>query len=304
MADQWHHHRVPELLVGAGIGDGNLELVGISHQPGALPRGQSPGIPGVTATDEDLRSVFVVACRKGSRNIVLTEDAAAETVTFGAVLFGIGLEIVPKLVAQDILFEDFPARIEIPAPIGIGLRPGFAMQYGAQTGRIRAVRQRHGVPVELRGLAEAHNQNSFAMLRDEVSAVDNPDRNAVAKLIFENVPDYRKSVPAIVREQVLDIFEKERAGPLAGEDSGDIEEKRALRLAFEAMRPAKCILLGYAGEAERLAGKPGQQNVVVRNLAGRDFGDIARYRVLVIGKVRAVRPVAVGVPFAGEDTFS
>ena len=56
--------------------------------------------------------------------------------------------------------------------------------------------------------------------------------------------------------------------PVVGDDLRDVEEQRALRVAQEAVWPAERILLGDAGDRERLARKPGQAIRRVRVFSG------------------------------------
>jgi hypothetical protein len=76
-------------------------------------------------------------------------------------------------------------------------------------------------------------------------------------------------------------------------------EQRALGLVEEAVGHAEGVLLADAGEAERLAGKPGKQHVVVGDLARGDAGDVA-VELVAVPEVGPVRLLGVPVPLAAE----
>src|SRR5690606_30541683 len=83
---------------------------------------------------------------------------------------------------------------------------------------------------------------------------------------------------------------------------GDVEEKRSLRHIRKAVRPSQRILLGDAGDRERLAGESCQQQIVVWNVVFVDLRDVAGEDVVcAIVKVGRVGLAGVLVPLTGED---
>ena len=62
------------------------------------------------------------------------------------------------------------------------------------------------------------------------------------------------------------------------------------------------VLLGNARDRERLAGEPGQQQVVLRNVRLADLGDVTGDR-MAAAVVGLVRELGVAVPFARVDAL-
>ena len=112
------------------------------------------------------------------------------------------------------------------------------------------------------------------MLGHEVPAVDN-SRIKVVTQILQSVSNDSERLLLVVRDQILDVLEEKRARPFSSYDSRDIEEQRSLGFAQESVRASQGILLRDAGNAERLAGETGEQDVVVRHLGNVDRGDVA-----------------------------
>jgi len=104
-----------------------------------------------------------------------------------------------------------------------------------------------------------------------------------------------------VRLQVFDIFQHKGARALGGDDARHVEKQRALRGIGKAMRAPQGVFLGYAGNAERLTGKTGQQDIVIRHVLCIHRGDVAGNR-LPVGKVGVIGFLRVAIPFAGKDT--
>src|SRR5579862_364734 len=154
-------------------------------------------------------------------------------------LHTISLEIIPELVAQNILSDvDLIAMQNTPQPRGLG-----------------RIGQRRGIPIELRRFTKAHDQDALAVLRDETTRVENPGVDTIAQFVFENIPDHRERISPVVRQEVLHVLQQKRPRSPIGDNSRNIEEKSALGLAFEPMRPAQRILLRNPRDAERLARK-------------------------------------------------
>ena len=89
-----------------------------------------------------------------------------------------------------------------------------------------------------------------------------------------------------------------------GDDPRHIEEQRALGFVLKSVRTAERVLLGNAGDRERLTGEAGQQNVMRRDILNGDFGDVAVDFVVVVGEVRGVGLLAVLVPLGRKDALA
>ena len=117
--------------------------------------------------------------------------------------------------------------------------------------------------------------------------------------------------------EVPDILKHEGQGPARFEDPANIEEERSLRFARKPMCSPQSILLGYAGDRERLARESCDQNVVLRNSVANEVGDVvvphalgrgdlrdvACYRVRRL-EVRRVGLHRILVVLRGEDTLA
>ena len=108
-------------------------------------------------------------------------------------------------------------------------------------------------------------------------------------------------VAAIVRFQVLDVFEEKHRRAFCFDDCREAEEEIALRFALKAMGHAEALALGNSGDGEGLAGEAGGEDVVFGNRGDVEFADVGMRRVTVPGLVSFLREF---VPFAGEEAFT
>ena len=186
--------------------------------------------------------------------------------------------------------------------VGIVLTTVLAMEDCAKPGSTRGIGKRNLIPIEVGRLTEAHNQDPFAMLRHEALTVDD-SRMKVVTQIFQSVLDDSERILPSCEIRLLTFLPRRRArGLFAAMISRHIEEQRPLGFAFEAVWASQRIFLGHAGDAERLTGEAGKQNVMVGNVGDINLRDIARKRVGVVWKVGLVGLPAVVIPFAREDT--
>jgi hypothetical protein len=139
------------------------------------------------------------------------------------------------------------------------------------------------------------------MLRREPLPIDNGPRHLIPKFVAQRIQNHLEGASTIVRTEVPHIFQEEGAGTLGGDDPGNVEEKRALRGAFEPMRPAQRSFLADAGNAEWLAREPAKQDVVVGEIVSRTLGDVPDERMMVTVVLDVGLP-AEPVPLTREHT--
>ncbi len=132
------------------------------------------------------------------------------------------------------------------------------------------------------------------------SAVDNAAVDLIAEFV-KRAADYAERVSFIVGKQIAHVLEQKCTWTFRVNNSGDIEEERALRFACEAVGTTEGILLRYSGEAEGLAGEPREKNVVIGDVDGLDLRDVPGD--LVGGEVRPIGCLRIFVPLAGENAF-
>ena len=123
---------------------------------------------------------------------------------------------------------------------------------------------------------------------------------------LETLADHPECVSLVMRLKIAHVLQQEGPRALLLDDAGDIEEERPLSRVEKAVRAAQRILLGDAGDAERLAREAGDQHVVVGDLGDVDLGDVASEDVtaaLVVRKVRPVGELSELVPLGGEDAL-
>lgn len=293
---------IAELPVGLRVGHRDAELVTSgpveAHQPRAFPRGQ-PSRWALRPAHEDLRAVLEIACRERPCDVLRTDDAEAKAIPLGQVLGRIVLQVAPEMRRKNVLLEHTSIRRQ--EPLLAAFRPIFGVEDRGEARALVRVRKHDGAPIErLSDIgSDSDDEDTFSMLREEPLGIDDLPRDVVAKLLDQRTADHLEGPTPIVRGKILHVLEHERLRLLCGDDPLDVEEKRALGLAFETMLPAKRVLLGDPGDRERLAGEAGQQDVVVGNLLNGDLGDVAVDGV--IAEIRPVGDLGILVPLGGKD---
>lgn len=301
MSHNIDHDRISELSVGPHIRNRNPERVRETHQPCAFARCQPAWIHTFALVNEDFRTVLVVACREGARHAVRVGQPEAETVAGGAVLGSVGLQVGPELVGQGVFLIDtvrgvveetfaVPWQLRLAAIRFMQYLRQFALAFGGQ---------RQGVEVEVDRFAKADDENALTVLRYEVGAVDDAIVDVVAEFVAQGAADDVEGAAFIVRDEVFDVFQQEGARALGLDDAGDVEKERALRFAGKAVGAAKRVFLGDAGNREGLAGKAGEQQVVIGNFGGVDLRNVAIDGVTA-GEIFGIGLLRVAIPLAGE----
>lgn len=271
-------HRVAELAVGLGIRDWDLEGIGVSHEPGAFAGGEAAWVLAAALGDEDFAAVLVVAGAEGAGGVGWGDDAAAEAIALGLVFAGVVLEVGPEFVAQGVF------------------RGWVGFEDGAEAWGICG----WGWEREGGRLAEADEEDAFAVLGEPVAGIDDAVVEVVAEVGGERFVDDGEGASFVVAGEVLDVFEDESGGLVVPEDAGDFEEEIALALVIESVASAQGEFFADAGEAEGLAGKTAAEDVVGGNVAGADRADIAGWFLL---EICLVGPAGPAVPVAREDAM-
>ena len=96
----------------------------------------------------------------------------------------------------------------------------------------------------------------------------------------------------VVRTELFDVFEQKSERLFDPQNLFNIEKQGAARIRKPLFRP---------DNAERLARKPGQQNVVVGNVVRVNLGDVARW---FFAKMSLVHRLRVFVPLGREDILT
>lgn len=233
--DNGHSDRVAELLVGSRIRDGDLPGVRIAHQARALAGRQLARIA-PRATDEHFRTILVIAGRQGPAYIIRADQAEPKAIAFRAMLFGIGLQVVPEPVAQDVLCLDPAIVLEVATVVRIALRSILRVEHSSKArGNVEGRHLEVG-PIEGHAFPKTNNENSFAMLRNEVARINDVPVNLVAQFIAQRAKNYLKRISAIVRQEILYVFQQERGRAFGLNNPRDVEEQSALGGALKSMR--------------------------------------------------------------------
>ena len=177
---------------------------------------------------------------------------------------------------------------------------------------------------------EADQNDPFTVLGDEMSGVDDfwVIRSTevyvghVVPQLIECFQDYLEGLPFIMTFQIFDVLKQKSRRPLCFQNPGYVKEQRSLGIALKSMLSAQRVLLRHSGKGEWLAGKAGQQYVMIGNVliyvpvrlllrdirvAGEsNFSDVLVEHVLiwiavVVGLVSSYR---ILVPLAGEHAFA
>src|SRR5688572_26414109 len=133
------------------------------------------------------------------------------------------------------------------------------------------------------------------MLRHEVSPVYDLDVDVIAQLLREGAMYDLEGSPLVVRLEVLHILQQESAGSFLRNNPNDIEEQGTLSLVIESMLVPEGVLLGHASNREWLTRKPGEKDIVIRNLLLFDLCDVPGY-LMTGGKINRVALLSVLVP--------
>lgn len=189
---------------------------------------------------------------------------------------GVVLEVGPEFVAQGVF------------------RGWVGFEDGAEPWGIRG----WGWEREGGRLAEADEEDAFAVLGEPVAGIDDAVVEVVAEVGGERFVDDGEGASFVVAGEVLDVFEDESGGLVVPEDAGDFEEEIALALVIESVASAQGEFFADAGEAEGLAGKAAAEDVVGGDIAGADRADITGWFLSEIG---LVGPAGPAVPVARKD---
>ncbi len=111
--------------------------------------------------------------------------------------------------------------------------------------------------LERAAIAEADEEDAFAVLRHEALRVYHAVVNMVFQVVGEGVPDDAEGAALVVALEVFDVFQHEGVGPVVVNQFGELEKEVALFLVREAVFPAATEVFGDVRDAEGPAGKTG-----------------------------------------------
>lgn len=195
-----NNNRISELLVCASIGNRDFEIVREAHQPRAFSRRQSARVLALTLINQDFRSVLVVARREGARDVVRRDQSEAETVSLGAVLFGVALQVVPEVIGKGVF---------VLHPLLLVIEESFFVPFQYRLGAVGAMQdafqfylalgaQGQRAEVECNRLLKADDDDALPMLGREMRPIYHAIVNVVAKLVCQGAPDDIEGAPLVV----------------------------------------------------------------------------------------------------------
>ena len=250
-----------------------MECLRVTHEPGAFARRKSARILALLR-DEDFRAVLVVAGAEGAGSVFLRDKAEAETVSGGLVLPGVILEVLPQVVGERVFVRH------------VGVEDAFELRpFGWEFGEL-----------EVAPRLEPDEENALAVLRHHAPGVNDLVINGVAKLLGERAVDDLKGAALVMPLEVLDVLQHKGGRLVEADDAGEVEEEVALLLVLETMLAAEAELLGHAGDAERLAGKAGAEDVELRDVGDGYVVDVAVRCLSEVGGVGDLRMLVTAVP--------
>jgi hypothetical protein len=164
-------------------------------------------------------------------------------------------------------------------------------------------RQVEIIPAEAGLFPETHHHNPLPVLGQEVFGIDDAGVELIAEFVFQCPADHFEGPALVVAFQVLDVLKQEGRRSVSFQVCGRHQRTACPGFHREAVRSAEGILLGNPGNREGLAGKAGQQHIMLRYVFCVDLCDVAFDRA-VVAVIGLVGQLGVLVPFAGEYAAS
>ena len=209
--------------------------------------------------DQNFRAVFVVACAQRPRLVLAGDQPKAKSVARRFVFGCVILQILPKMVGQGVFVRDI--RFED----GFEFRPF----------------RRECREFKIARLPETNEKDALAVLGHDALRVNDPVINCVAENFRQGFVDDAEGVALVVALEVLHVLQHERIRLVILDDVRQREKQVALFKVFKSVFFAEAQFLGNTRDAERLAGKSGAKDVVIRdfiqngmNIAVRSFAVI------------------------------
>lgn len=211
--------------------------------------------------------------------------------------FGVGLKIGPEFIRERVFRRGtsstaFRNRIRVVGSLARLMQNGFESR--------RILRPGNRIPIKVSRIGESNDEDPLTMLRHQAGGVDHAKTHVIAEFLRQRFQNHGEGFSLVVSLEMPNVFEEKSARALLGEDSSDVEKQRALGLVGETVAASEAILFAHTGKAERLAGKAGDEDVVIGNVRCVDFRDVPGDSV-IIKIVSLVSLVCKPVPFAGEN---
>ena len=182
--DDGHDHGVAEAPVRPRVGDGYLEAVVEAHEPGALPRGEPPGV-GVPLFDQNLGAVFVVARRERPGPPAPLVEAEAEAVALLPVFFGVPLQARPEAGREGVFGIDLFFQDVVEHEV-------FSFDPGKLEGVFVVERP--------------HDVDPLPVLGHQQAAVDGLFGDGISQIVLEGLHDDPERVAFVVGPEVFDVL--------------------------------------------------------------------------------------------------
>src|SRR3989344_3716706 len=139
---------------------------------------------------------------------------------------------------------------------------------------------------------ETDNHYPFSFLRNaEIKPIENLVMNEISQ-VFQMIQNNLESSASVMSNKLLYILQQKRLRLFRSQNSFHVKKQSSSHVGKSQL---------VSDNAKRLTRKAACKNIVIRNLVGNDFRDIAKR---FFAKVRFVHDLARRVPFGSENTFS
>ena len=137
------------------------------------------------------------------------------------------------------------------------------------------------------------------MLRHIILAINHLVEYIVIQFM-QGLCNNSKCVSFVMAAEVFHILEKKSLRPFFLQNTANVKEKCSLCLILESGCSAQTLFFGNSGNRERLAWKPRDKYIMIRNGRGINLCNVAIWLLTKIGKICLL---TVLVPFVGVDAM-